>query len=156
MCDCGNNCTIPVGPQGPQGPQGEQGVTGATGAAGPQGPQGEQGADGDTIPFVWINIPLQNGWEAGFNQTPQYSIVNGFLHLRGQLRREPGTSSPQFTQINPAGLSNGLVSSISDTGIPNVQSALSWSNVGGELNVSDYLIGNGRWSLDSVPPLSIR
>jgi hypothetical protein len=65
MCDCGNNCSIPVGPIGPQGPQGETGNDGATGPPGPQGPQGEpgqDGQDGDSVPFEWTDFILLNDW----------------------------------------------------------------------------------------------
>lgn len=159
MCECGKGCSVPVGPIGPQGPQGEPGANGATGANGAQGEQGDTGAQGipgDSIPFVWTDFTLINDWQGAFAQTPQYSIVNGFLHMRGVLSLGPTTASGEFAQLDPGGLSSGVQAAIHDTGVPVASSGFNWTNFTKELVVSNWSIGNGRWSLDSVPPLSIR
>lgn len=156
MCDCGKNCNIPVGPIGPKGDQGDQGVQGSQGVQGLQGIQGEQGLDGDLIPFVWTNIALINGWVVPFGQVAQYSVVNGFIHFRGQISAG-AASDPAFTVLNPAGhVAPSISAMISDTGNPLAISAITWTNVGNFFRVPNYNTGNFNWSLDSVPPISIR
>ena len=159
MCDCGNNCNIPIGPIGLQGEQGVQGATGATGATGLQGETGEQGTpglDGDLIPFVWTAIPLQNGWAVAPLNIAEYSVVNGFIYFRGILNSSVATDGA-FTTLDPVGHTATIQAMIFDTTalIPNV-SLLNWTNFTNELVISNYAGGNTRWSLDSIPPIAIR
>lgn len=154
MCECGSGCVIPVGPQGPQGPQGEQGPIGPTGQTGPQGPPGQNAV---IEPLSWNNFTLKNDWQASFGQTPQYAVQNGLLYTRGRISVGPTTASGAFANLNLGPISAGIISSISDTDSPVTTSALSWSNFSLDLNITDWAAsGNGNFSLDSVPPISIR
>jgi Collagen triple helix repeat (20 copies) len=165
MCDCGNNCKVPVGPIGPQGPQGEQGeqgVAGANGAQGPQGDTGAQGIPGDSTPLEWNNFALQNDWQPVATQTPQFAIRNGMMYLRGRIAQGASTASGVFATLDPSGypggapLSAGVITAITAiTNNPAVVSNLYWANLAKTLNIPDYASGFF-WSLDSVPPISIR
>jgi hypothetical protein len=156
--NCGGKCEIPVGPQGPQGPQGEAGPIGPQGLTGPQGPKGDDGLDGDQIPLVWNDFVLENDWQEVSNQTPQYAIQNELLYMRGRLSVGPTTASGVFSTLNPpSGLASGVQSSIASTDSPLTLSRLDWANLTKELNIVDWnSSGTDIWSLDSVPPLSIR
>ena len=154
MCECGSGCKIPVGPQGVQGIQGIEGEKGPQGFQGEQGEQGAAGADGDTIPFVWTNITLLNNWNIQVGSVAQYSVVNGFLHLRGSITT-PAATAAAFMSLFNAGHVSTVQAVIFNNIIEPTPSLITWSNVSDELAIPNYPKG-GTWLLDSVPPLSIR
>lgn len=148
MSKCGNcGCDIPVGPIGPIGPQGEQGEQGEI------GPQGPKGDDAVFPEVVWNDLSLINGW-AG---SGQYAVRDGFIHFRGQINSFNATSTV-FASISVTGMTDLVFTAMAKIIVGLTEHTALAFNDAGSGNLDAYWATQDRadWSLDSIPPISIR
>jgi hypothetical protein len=63
-----------------------------------------------------------------------------------------------FAVLDPGGLGTGVATAIADTQVQPYISRMNWTNLSKELNIIGYDsdLSNGVFTLDSVPPMSIR